>query len=64
MQAVRMDKAVDNVDWITDENTKVDMNSLPELPGYHLLILPVSIKKKTKGGQTQATPSTTTQQNH
>jgi|TARA_R110000803_G_scaffold31046_5_gene69601 co-chaperonin GroES (HSP10) len=50
MQAVRMDKAVDNVDWITDENTKVDMNSLPELPGYHLLILPVSIKKKTKGG--------------
>ena len=46
MQAVRMDKAVDNVDWITDENTKVDMNSLPELPGYHLLILPVSIQKK------------------
>lgn len=50
MQAVRMDKSVDNVDWITDEDTKVDMNSLPELPGYHLLIQPVSIKKKTKGG--------------
>jgi len=50
MQAVRMDKAVDNADWVTDEDTKVDINSLPGLPGYHLLILPVSIKKKTKGG--------------
>jgi|TARA_R110000824_G_scaffold379923_1_gene572094 co-chaperonin GroES (HSP10) len=50
MQAVRMDKAVDNADWVTDESSKVDLSSLPELPGYHLLILPVSIKKETKGG--------------
>jgi co-chaperonin GroES (HSP10) len=26
------------------------MNSLPELPGFHVLVQPVSIKKKTKGG--------------
>ena len=50
MQAVRMDKSINNSDWITDEDTKIDLNSLPDLPGYHLLIQPVSIKKETKGG--------------
>ena len=50
MQAVRMDKSISNSDWITDEDTKIDLNSLPDLPGYHLLIQPVSIKKETKGG--------------
>ena len=51
MQAVRMDKAVDAADWITNEDDiKVDLNSLPNLPGYHLLVLPVAVKQKTKGG--------------
>ena len=51
MQAVRMDKAVDAADWVTDEDDiKVDLNSLPNLPGYHLLVLPVAVKQKTKGG--------------
>ena len=51
MQAVRMDKAVDAADWITDEDDiKLDLNSLPNLPGYHLLVLPVAVKQKTKGG--------------
>ena len=49
MQAVRMDKAVDAADWITNEDDiKVDLNSLPNLPGYHLLVLPVAVKQKTK----------------
>ena len=49
MQAVRMDKSISNSDWITDEDVKIDLNSLPDIPGYHLLIQPVSIKKETKG---------------
>ena len=51
MQSVAMEKSIDNSDWVTDENeVKIDMNSLPELPGFHVLVQPVSIKKKTKGG--------------
>ena len=50
MKAVRMDKSISNSDWITDEDVKIDLNSLPDIPGYHLLIQPVSIKKETKGG--------------
>ena len=51
MQAVRMDKAVDAADWVTDESeVKVDIKSLPTLPGFHLLVLPVAVKQKTKGG--------------
>ena len=45
MQAVRMDKSISNSDWITDEDTKIDLDNLPDVPGYHLLIQPVSIKK-------------------
>jgi len=51
MQSVAMEKSIDNSDWVTDEKeVKIDMNSLPELPGFHILVQPVSIKKKTKGG--------------
>jgi co-chaperonin GroES (HSP10) len=51
MQSVAMEKSIDNSDWVTDEKEiKIDMNSLPELPGFHILVQPVSIKKKTKGG--------------
>jgi hypothetical protein len=51
MQSVAMEKSIDNSRWITDEKeVKIDMNSLPELPGFHVLVQPVSIKKKTKGG--------------
>ena len=35
--------------WIT-EDEKTDPNILPELPGFHVLVRPVSIKEKTKGG--------------
>jgi len=51
MQAVRMDKAVDAADWVTDESAvKVDLKSLPSIPGFHLLVLPVAVKQQTKGG--------------
>ena len=35
--------------WITEDEVK-DPTPLPELPGYHILIRPVSIKGVTKGG--------------
>lgn len=52
MQVVKLGNAVDNGEWITDEDeaAKLDVKELPELPAYHLLLRPVSIKKKTKGG--------------
>jgi len=47
---VQMDKAIDNGEWITDEGVKLDKKDLPTLPAYHVLIRPVSIRAKTKGG--------------
>ena len=41
--------ALKNDEWITDENVE-DPKVLPELPGYHLLVRPVSVKQTTKGG--------------
>ena len=41
--------AMPNDTWIT-ENEVPDPEVLPELPGYHVLVRPVSIKAKTKGG--------------
>ena len=49
MQNVPMGRSIKNDMWITQEevpNPKV----LPELPGYHILVRPVSIKQATKGG--------------
>ncbi len=41
--------AISNDAWIT-ENDIPDPEVLPDLPGYHVLIRPTSIKEKTKGG--------------
>ena len=41
--------AMPNDTWIT-ENEVPDPEVLPELPGYHVLVRPVTIKAKTKGG--------------
>ena len=49
MQQVALGKAMKNSSWISDD-TKVDPDILPELPGYHVLVRPISIKEKTKGG--------------
>ena len=42
-------KALKNDEWIEDEDVP-DPEVLPELKGYHVLVRPVSIKAKTKGG--------------
>jgi co-chaperonin GroES (HSP10) len=49
MQQVHVGKALKNDVWIT-KNKQEDPDILPELPGYHVLVRPVSIKQETKGG--------------
>ncbi len=41
--------AITNDAWIT-KNDIPDPEVLPDLPGYHVLIRPTSIREKTKGG--------------
>ena len=50
MQQVQMGKSVKNDLWITDPEEVEDPEVLPELPGFHILIRPVSVKSQTKGG--------------
>jgi co-chaperonin GroES (HSP10) len=50
MQVATLGKAIPNSDWVSDEEIEIKKEDLPELPGYHVLVKPVSIKKKTKGG--------------
>ena len=38
-----------NDDWITGKESP-DPKVLPNIPGYHILIRPVAIREKTKGG--------------
>nr|ASN63743.1 co-chaperonin GroES [uncultured virus] len=49
MQAVAMEKAMLNDQWISSEEVP-DPQVLPRIPGYHILVRPVSVKKQTKGG--------------
>ena len=49
MRTIKMERAVNNNEWIEDEE-KADPEVLPSLPGYHILVRPVSVKSKTKGG--------------
>ena len=49
MQEVALEKGIKNYLWITDDDQK-DPGVLPDLPGYHILVRPISIKETTKGG--------------
>ena len=49
MQAVSMGNAMKNDEWITAIEA-ADPKVLPHIPGYHLLVRPVSVKEQTKGG--------------
>ena len=51
MQQPALSKAIKNDQWISGEEEEVkDPSPLPTIPGFHVLIRPVSIKSKTKGG--------------
>ena len=49
MRTIKMERAVNNNEWIENEE-KPDPDVLPNLPGYHILVRPVWVKSKTKGG--------------
>ena len=49
MQTVPTGRSIKNDMWITQEEVP-NPDVLPELPGYHVLVRPVSIKAETKGG--------------
>ena len=50
MQQVSMGAALKNDLWVTDLEEVPDPSPLPELPGVHVLVRPVSVKSVTKGG--------------
>ena len=46
-----MGKAISNSEWVSDEGAnEIKKKDMPGLPGYHVLVKPVSIKSETKGG--------------
>ena len=49
MQQPSMGTATKNDMWITEEHVE-DPAVLPVIPGFHILVRPISIKEKTKGG--------------
>jgi len=49
MQQVEMGNAIKNDSWITDPEEREDPETLPDIPGFHVLVRPVSVKNKTKG---------------
>tara|TARA_R110002012_G_scaffold268599_1_gene452570 strand:- start:1394 stop:1813 length:420 start_codon:yes stop_codon:yes gene_type:complete len=50
MQSVQLEKSINNSDWVNPDNSLIDVNDLPGIPGYHVLVQPVIVKEKTKGG--------------
>ena len=49
MQQVALEKGIKNDLWITDDDQR-DPGVLPDLPGYHILVRPISRRETTKGG--------------
>jgi len=50
MQQAHLGNSIKNDMWITNEEEEATPDVLPELPGFHVLVRPVSVKEKTKGG--------------
>lgn len=50
MQLPAMQNSIDNADWITPAAVKLNTKDLPDVPGYHVMIRPISLREKTKGG--------------
>ena len=50
MQQAHLGKSIKNDMWITNEEEEATPDILPELPGFHVLVRPVSVKEKPKGG--------------
>ena len=46
MQQAHLGKTIKNDMWITNKEDKDTPDVLPELPGFHVLVRPVSVKKR------------------
>jgi len=49
MMNPHLGKGMTNDTWVTEGDIN-DPKELPHIPGFHLLIRPVSVKEKSKGG--------------
>lgn len=49
MQQVQLGAAVSNANWVAPDDV-ADPTPLPDIPGYHVLVRPVQVVGKTKGG--------------
>ena len=49
MQQPSLGSATKNDLWITEEHAE-DPTILPHIPGFHILVRPISVKAQTKGG--------------
>ena len=49
MQTIKLNNAVKNDEW-TNREELPDPETLPHLPGYRVLVRPVTIRETTKGG--------------
>ena len=50
MRHVELSGAIKNDEWIDAVDGEVTLDELPEIPGYHVLVRPFSVKEKTKSG--------------
>ncbi|MAU75331.1 MAG: hypothetical protein CL831_00470 [Crocinitomicaceae bacterium] len=50
MRHVPLSNAIKNDEWIDAVDPEVSLDELPEIPGYHVLVRPFSVKEKTKSG--------------
>ena len=50
MRHVDLSNAIKNDEWIDAVDGEVSLDELPEIPGYHVLVRPFSVKEKTKSG--------------
>lgn len=48
MQQAHLGKSIKNDMWITEDEDERTPDVLPELPGFHVLVRPVSIKEKLR----------------
>jgi co-chaperonin GroES (HSP10) len=50
MRQPALSNAIKNDEWIDVMDDAVTLDNLPEIPGFHILVRPFSVKEKTKSG--------------
>ena len=50
MRQPALSNAIKNDEWIDVIDEAVTLDELPQIPGFHILVRPFSVKEKTKSG--------------